>query len=1145
MSQRDDATTAQIDAARPDASTWLAANAGSGKTRVLTDRVARLLLDGVEPQHILCLTYTKAAASEMQNRLFKRLGEWAMKHDDELRAALVDLGVPGTVSPNKLRDARTLFARAIETPGGLKIQTIHSFCAALLRRFPLEAGVSPQFSEIEDRAAELLRAEIVDAMAEGSEAELVQGVAAYSTGQDFADLTKATIQHRDGFSHPLGWAEALAFFDQPETLTSDIIAQQIFLGDEQAIIDTIVPPMLAKGGNDEKAALKLQSFSGLDYSSLPELEALFLTGSGAKSPFSAKLGSFPTKPTQSKVSDTMPALEEFMQRVEAARAQRLALAAAGKTYALHRFAHRFVERYEEQKLLRGWLDFDDLIDKARQLLSDRDVAAWVLFRIDGGIDHILVDEAQDTSPAQWDVISKLAAEFTSGQGARDNLERTIFVVGDKKQSIYSFQGADPREFDRMHADFKEKTEAAGKLFQSRTLQYSFRSSEAVLNVVDNTFAGLIDAGFADDAKHKAFKSALPGRVDLWPVIEVQKDEDDREWYDPLDRRSPTHHDVLLADRIAGQIKEMVESNQMIPDEDPETREVFRRPVRYGDFLILVQRRSNLFSEIIRACKTRELPIAGADRLKVGGELAVRDLAALLSFLAVPDDSLSLASALKSPLFGWTEQDLFSLAHGRGKKPLWQALREKGDDYPDTMKILHDLRDRTDFLRPYDLIERILTRHKGRKNLLSRLGAEAEDGINALLSQALAYERNAVPSLTGFLVWMETDDLEIKRQIDSASDQIRVMTVHGAKGLEAPIVILPDCGARKLQIRDEIIKMNGSPVWKTPSDEMPEGMTDALDEIKDAQTNERLRLLYVALTRAEKWLIVAAAGDLPSAGNSWYQQVEAALDTAGSQDVVFQGLPIKRHAFSDWDGLPARQPMKSADVETELDPYFEVSAPVPVAPPKTIAPSDLGGDKALAGESGRSEEEAKDYGTLVHKLLDHFAAESQAHWADMAATVSLGCCTEADRADAVAEATRVLATEELAWIFADGTLSEVPVSAELGAHRMYGLIDRLIVTPDRVWAVDFKTNATVPATAQDCPAGIVRQLGAYAHALEQIYPDREICTGVLWTSACSFMALEHDIVISSLHDTPYLDDSAAGSYVHHLINAPLGETGWPP
>ena len=234
----------------------------------------------------------------------------------------------------------------------------------------------------------------------------------------------------------------------------------------------------------------------------------------------------------------------------------------------------------------------------------------------------------------------------------------------------------------------------------------------------------------------------------------------------------------------------------------------------------------MFHEIIRACKAKGLPIAGADRLKVGAELAVRDLGALLSFLATPEDNLSLATVLRSPLFGWSEQELFDLAHRRQSPLLWHALREKKEEFPETMGMISDLMAQSDFLRPYDLIERVLTRHQGRRNLLARLGGEAEDGINALLSQALAYERSSVPSLTGFLIWMETDDLEIKRQMDSAGNRIRVMTVHGSKGLEAPIVILPDTGRRLIRNDGQIVDHVNTALWAMPSASSPKAMKEA-------------------------------------------------------------------------------------------------------------------------------------------------------------------------------------------------------------------------------------------------------------------------------------------------------------------------------
>ena len=1107
-----EATRRQLAAADPKTSTWLAANAGSGKTRVLTDRVARLLLDGVQPQHILCLTYTKAAASEMQNRLFRRLGDWAMLPDADLRSALTELGVRHNPDGEQLRDARTLFARAIETPGGLKIQTIHSFCASLLRRFPLEADVSPQFTEIEERASDLLRAEIVDVMADGPHVGLVSALAGQYSGEDFLRLTQEIVGHRDAFAKPMTWGDCLALFGQAPNLDEAAIEAYAFQGGERQLIDQLIPVLLAKGGNDAKAGEKLKQVGVLSIKALPALEGVFLTGAAAKDPFSAKLGSFPTKATQANIEALMPQIEALMLRIEDTRDKRLALQSARRTSVLHNFASVFVSHYEQAKLVRGWLDFDDLILKARHLLNDEKVAAWVLFRIDGGIDHILVDEAQDTSPDQWDVIRKLAEEFSTGKGAREDVERTLFVVGDKKQSIYSFQGADPREFDRMQAEFKDKFAAIGAPFQETTLDFSFRSSAAILRMVDQTFDNRTQAGFVQDSKHIAFKSDLPGRVDLWPVVEKLDDDDDREWYDPIDRRSSKHHTVVLADQIACAIGTLINDKHTIPDDGPNGT-IIKRHIKAGDFLILVQRRSALFREIIRACKENALPIAGADRLKVGAELAVRDLGALLSFLATPEDSLSLATVLKSPLFGWTEQQLFDVAHHRTQDHLWQNLRDRSLEFPETVPVLRDLRDNADFLRPYDLIERILTRHDGRRKLLGRLGSEAEDGINALLSQALAYERTAVPSLTGFIVWMKADDLNIKRQIDSASDQIRVMTVHGSKGLEAPIVILPDTGQRNIQVKSEVIKMGGIPVWKAREGEAPQTMRDALDDMKDAQRNEQLRLLYVALSRAEKWLIIAAAGDLGKSEPSWYHTVQGAMEHANAVAASMPAVgPILRVEHGDWDAPTLEQKQPVVLNSLMLEPFYTQKTTNPIDPPKTLSPSDLGGAKALAGELGMDEDTALSYGSLVHWHLEHPAKTAQQDFG----------LSDTLRDEAKIEAQAVLNAPNLVHIFASDTLAEVPITAPLGTQRIHGTIDRLLVTDTKVIAIDFKTNRVIPSSTADCPIGLLRQMGAYASALRAIYPTHDIETGILWTSTQSLMVLPHDLVTDALASSTYLD-----------------------
>ena len=1123
MIRFNEATRRQHDAARPEMSTWLSANAGSGKTRVLTDRVARLLLNAVEPQHILCLTYTKAAASEMQNRLFRRLGAWAMLDDDALRAALSELGYAGPVADADLRRARTLFARAIETPGGLKIQTIHSFCAALLRRFPLEAGVSPQFTEIEDRAADLLRAELLDQMAAGPDGALLSEFAQVYSSDDILSVAAKIVSDTGQFTfHTLG--DALTVFGVDPAMTAEQLVQDTFAPGDMDLLADLVAHLANGSSNDQKAAHRLSAIQRLDFDAIPDLVHQFTFGEKAKDPFAPKIGTFPTAATRKAAAHLMPALDALMQRVADAREVHLALVAAEYSVKLHRFARRFAALYAEAKQARAWLDFDDLILKARQLLSDRSVAAWVLYRIDGGIDHILVDEAQDTSPAQWDVIRKLAEEFSSGSGARDDVSRTLFVVGDKKQSIYSFQGADPEAFDRMQEEFGSKLMDSGQTLQPLTLDYSFRSSPAILRLVDMVFAQDSAAGFQKDGHHIAFHTDMPGRVDLWPLVPKPEKETERDWFDPVDRRSPEHEHRVLAQSIAQEIKRMLDSRTPIPDGDTV------RPVEPRDFLILVQRRSGIFGDLIRACKTLNLPIAGADRLKVGAELAVRDLGALLSFLATPEDSLSLATALRSPLFGWAEADLFHLAHHRDGPFLWEALRNS-DSHAKTVSVLQDMRSQIDFLRPYDLIERMLTRHGGRRALLARLGVEAEDGINALLSQALAYERASIPSLTGFLTWMETDDLEIKRQIDSASNQIRVMTVHGAKGLEAPIVILPECGKRTIRITDPTVRIDGVPVWRMPDGARPQAMRDTLAGLKAAQEAESLRLLYVALTRAEKWLIVAASGEVSKDGSDWWQRVAAGMESGGAVSVDTPTGSGLRMSHGEWpDNVLGDSGQDTTKTAMTLPPHLQTPAPPPAKPDTPLSPSDLGGAKALPGD-GRDEETATAYGTLVHQLLDALPAlpeAARAHRAKALCAAS-GLCPE-DTQDAMDEAQTILQNDSLAPIFAPGTLSEVPFVAQLGAHVLRGTIDRLILTDTQAQIVDFKTNRVVPPTAAGTPDGLVRQMAAYAHAIAQIYPDKSVTCAILWTHTASLMSIPHDIVTNALADTPYLDASGPASYL---------------
>ncbi|MEM1362384.1 MAG: double-strand break repair helicase AddA [Pseudomonadota bacterium] len=1116
----DDATRAQVDAADPKRSTWLAANAGSGKTRVLTDRVARLLLAGVPPQSILCLTFTKAAAAEMQNRLFARLGAWAMAPDAELAQALATVGETGALPAEHLVRARRLFARAIETPGGLKIQTIHAFCAGLLRRFPLEAGVSPQFQEIDEAQNAALMATVADDIVLGPEAANLHAVVAEAGDEAFEGLLQGLMKHRDLFHPPLTATEIWEALDLPPGYNTAALMAEAFDGSEAQILSEATTHLAHGGKQDGNLAAKLAACLPLEPSErrLQQLEGALLTGAKTATPYGSKAGKLGTKAARDAMGPELSeALDGLADRVSEARPHRLVLQSARRSHALHKFAASFLTRMEVEKQARGWLDFDDLILKTRALLNRSAMAQWVLYKLDGGISHILVDEAQDTSPVQWDVITALTEEIIASAAPDDPYPRTLFVVGDRKQSIYSFQGAAPDEFDAMRARYAADLAASGSVLAERQLVYSFRSAPAILASVDQSFQMLATPGAEPEAPHQAFFDALPGRVDLWPPEGRERTElEDRAWDDPLDRVADSDPSAVLAKKIAEEIAGWIARGDTLPLPDGT-----RRPITAEDVLILVQRRGPLFHQIIRACKAEGLPIAGADRLYLGEALAVKDLIALLAFLETPEDDLSLAAVLRSPLFGWSEDDLFRLAHRR-EGYLWEALRIR-EDRSDTLEMLRDLRGQTDYLRPFDLLERILSRHGGRQRLVARLGPESEEAIDALLSLALEYESKAIPSLTGFLSWFAAEEIEIKREAESSGGQLRVMTVHGAKGLEEQIVILPDCAKRVLRNRDMLLKAEPNwMAWKPSVGDMPPVLAEAAAQWAERQRQERDRLLYVAMTRARCWLIACAAGDTGSdPGDSWHATIGAGLTALQAETIQTPTGAGLRYGTGDWTGGVLQTDRQNAlDQEMVLPDWTKTRAPRPEPTPRPRAPSDLGGAKALPGEAGLDPEAALRRGRQLHLLLEHLPSLPEASWRTLAPGIlaldedpALG----AEAMPVIDEAIRVLTAPHLSSLFTADSLAEVEITAELPelGGRIQGAIDRLLITPDRVQAIDFKSNVIVPVRADQVPLGLLRQLGAYAAALAQIYPDKEVETAILWTATGNLMTLPHDLVMEAL------------------------------
>ncbi|MDB5361664.1 MAG: putative helicase UvrD-like [Rhodospirillales bacterium] len=1112
------------------ASVWVAASAGTGKTKVLTDRLLNLLLADTPPGRLLCLTFTKAAAAEMANRLNAKLSGWVTEGDINLRREIAGLtGIDEReVQQIMLDRARRLFARVLDTPGGMRILTIHAFCQSVLRRFPLEAGLPPQFEVMDDRSATEMLEEArlgVLTAARAAEGELGQALAEvtrHAGEQSFGELMQDLTTERGRLTQLIertgGLDDYLAHLHRrlgvrPDETEDGLIRRAC---DETAFdgpgLRLATAALLGGSKTDMGRGDLLAAWLGSPDARAVGFDAYqpaFLTAEGEARKALATKAVLAADPRIGEI------LAVEQARLLALQARRAAIVVARANAGLVRLASAFLAAYAREKRRRGLLDYDDLILATRALLDQPGVAPWVLFKLDGGIDHILIDEAQDTNPDQWQVVEALAAEFFVGDGAAPP-NRTIFAVGDAKQSIFSFQRADPQEFLRMQQHFEDRVSRARREWRTVPLQVSFRSSAAVLQAVDAVFA-LDEArnGVALDGaviQHIAHRHGHAGRVELWPALEPDAVEGEEPWAPALDQRPIEAPRGKLARRIAATIHHWIQAGEMLPARG--------RPVRAGDVLVLVRRRGGFVAELVRALKQLGVPVAGADRMVLTAQLAVMDLIALGRVLLLPEDDLTLASVLKSPLIGLDEDALYRLAHGRTGS-LWQALAaaiEPG------MVMAYDtlgrLMGRADFVPPYRLYAEFLGAGGARQRLIGRLGPDAADAIDEFLSQCLAHERAHVPSLEGFLHWLERGEADIKRDLDQGGrDEVRIMTVHGSKGLQAPIVFLPDTVQAPVQMPQLLWPERGDLMLWRPAKGAGEPLCEAARAAAKAKRDEEYRrLLYVALTRAEDRLYVAGWRGKRDQAGSWYDLIDAGLQTIGRIETL--PAPPGHDPFppslvhDTAQSVPAKLDDKAAaeGLSDEALPEFarrprpdEPSPPRPLvasrpSQPEPAATSPLGPD---------SDTTRFRRGLLIHRLMQ--SLPDLAHGAREPAARRFLAQKAHDLApeeqDAIARETlAVLDHPEFAALFASGSRAEVPVVGLIDGRALNGRIDRLVVTDDAVLIVDYKTNRPPPTEAAEVSPAYVEQLAAYRAALERIYPGRRVRTLLLWTDGPRLMEL---------------------------------------
>ncbi|OHD07020.1 double-strand break repair helicase AddA [Sphingopyxis sp. RIFCSPHIGHO2_12_FULL_65_19] len=1117
-------------AADPESHVWLGASAGTGKTQVLSARVLRLMLDGVSPQAILCITFTKAGAAEMAHRIHERLAAWVRMDDGDLRLDLQALGFDlnmlghDVAVPALVKRARSLFATVIDSPGGaIRVQTIHSFCQTLLASFPLEAKLLPGFRAIEeDEAGALQRQVLGDLLEQSDERATLRDAAAMLSrrlGQDAALAFLSSCAAAFGGPHaalPPSAHDLRAAFDLPGGDPDMWLAGEIAAG---AIADADIRAVATSGADwGTKTGLAcsdvmvgwLIADAAARAAMLGELLGCFLTGKGElRADFAGDKG---------KMTDCV---DSAVRIVDAARhlvATAAAMRVADDLAAAWKLGSRFAEGYALAKREQGLADFDDLITLAGSLLRVSSFGEWVRFKLDQRTDHILVDEAQDTNMRQWGIVEALAREFFAGESAKGDMVRTIFVVGDRKQAIFGFQGTEPAAFAKAKEIFRLYSEGRDRPLHQVDLVKNYRSTPAVLGVVDAWLAagGAAMMGLeGDEPPHQPHREAQAGQVELWQPLPVGKAldaaaEDSGDDEDSADASAPASDpaSMRLAKAIAGEVQDWIAHGKD------------GRPVAPGDIMILVRRRRDLAARIVARLQALHVPVAGVDRFALTQPLGVQDLIAAMRFAVQPLDDLNLAALLVSPLIGWTQDELYARTHQRGRAAVWEHLRATEGDVPAaTMAALRALLGAADFTTPFRFLETILSGPlDGRRKLYARLGREARDPIDELLNQALAFETRETVSLLGFLTAVESSGADIKRQTEARSDVVRVMTVHGSKGLQAPIVILADAtddpvfGHRPFTVG--VAAWEKLPIFPLPPDERHGTLAEAYQRAADAASEEHWRLFYVAMTRAEEILVVAGMtkkADRTIPVGSWHAAAEGVLSGMGAEwEAAGPHWGQRRvHRANSVRWAKKDKATKLAAPAPILPGWATRAAPEEARPPRPLAPSAFGADDVAVPPQGTERANAVERGLLLHALFERLppvAPERRRQGALCWLAVQVPALDAATREAMVDEVLAIVDDPAQAALFGPGSLAEVPLSAVVDGMVVAGIVDRLRVTDHAVMVVDYKTGRRVPVAADAVAPAYLRQMAAYRDALRVIFPGRRVEAALLYTAGPRWIVL---------------------------------------
>jgi ATP-dependent helicase/nuclease subunit A len=1072
----------------PYQSCWVSASAGSGKTKILTDRVLSLLLYHIEPERILCLTFTKAAANEMRQRILSKASTWQTLSLDQLQDELTSL-FGFTPDTEILDHAKQLFSILIEKIHSLKIQTIHSFAQSLLQQFPFEAGIAPNFQIIDEQnTQELIQNAIKKQLAHCYVTKNYDPqIALHFNAQSFQEKITSLIHTSPQFLQKMMDIQEKSAFetqlfenfnvDPDQTdISMDDQFWSIFKNKESLYRHWIL--IASQGTAKEQSTIApLEQFllqNDIQDSSL--LATLFLT----------KEGEIRKKFLTQKLIGLWPEgtklLEEEAQRVKNYLQQKNNLIFLNICKSFLSIALEIYKSYTQEKEQKAVLDYQDLILKTTELLQKPTIAPWILYKLDHQIDHILVDEAQDTNHLQWSILNALTDEFFDSQKTRPC---SLFVVGDPKQSIYSFQGVDPKLFHATELHLKQKAALNAKHITNIKLDTCYRSAPSILKLVDAVFnqGNLPDSLGEMSILHKPARKDALGQITLFPIITpITKKEVDA-WpipqQDTVVTQSPR---TILVDRLTNQIKNWLDNQTILPSTG--------LPIQPKDILILVRKRGGLMNEIVKSLKTNDIPIAGCDRLILLEELAIQDLLCFGEFCLHPYDDLLLAGLLKSPFFNWDDDQLLNFASRASN--LWDAISTQ---CPDLHMLLNGYIQNAIRLSPFEFYTNILYSQKGFQKLLARLGHESKESIDAFISILQNYEKTHLSGLQGFIDWIKKTSIELKRELDDPSqNQTRIMTVHGAKGLQAPIVFLPDTISPPLSRQPDYITTDeGAPLLlkaEAKSNYLSDLKTKHLSKVED----EHARLLYVALTRAQDQLYIMGASNTDKINDlSWYKLVQRGIETFVEPESIesesthynyLGGL----YSFKDDPFVPTQQNNVLTLVKPKLVPQRENALPNCADFSLPIRTDTI---KKNTGTSPLNAQKSQYIGTKLHQLLhilpkiqkdmqDNFAQDWIEHQDIDLRPILL---------EFLPKVKNILVNPLYADFFGSHSYGEIPLMGQWKGQFVEGRIDRLVIQEDKITIIDFKTYNHELENYQD-------QLTRYATWLNDMYPKHKIIKALL-------------------------------------------------